>query len=205
MGGLGVKAAELLQELRAAGAALRVVDGRLEAKRLPPPLAALARAHAAELRTLLAPPAPPDELQIVANDDEEGPEGFAHRYRPPPEHRALPPFRWSTLPPTTRRPAAPPTPAPSPPAGVIESPEEPRAGAVHGPRELPERRAARFGYRIDEFGSWLEPGEASCAPFRARFALGYQPSAAEQEAAIELRRRITADCAARLGPGAVPF
>lgn len=50
----------LLSELRAAGAVLRVVGGRLEAKHLPPALAPLARARAAELRVLLAPPAPVD-------------------------------------------------------------------------------------------------------------------------------------------------
>ena len=49
----------LLLELRAAGAVLRVVGGRLEAKHIPPALAPLARAHAAELRGLLAPAAPP--------------------------------------------------------------------------------------------------------------------------------------------------
>ena len=48
----------LLLELRAAGAVLRVVGGRLEAKHIPPALAPLARAHAAELRGLLAPAAP---------------------------------------------------------------------------------------------------------------------------------------------------
>lgn len=53
----------LLSELRAAGAVLRVVEGRLEAKRLPPALAPLARAHAAELRGLLAaPPLPGGSL-----------------------------------------------------------------------------------------------------------------------------------------------
>lgn len=45
--------AALLAELRAAGAVLRVVGGQLQAKALPPDLAPLARAHAAELRALL--------------------------------------------------------------------------------------------------------------------------------------------------------
>lgn len=49
--------AALLSELRAAGAVLRVVGGRLEAKALPPTLAPLARAQAAELRGLLEQPA----------------------------------------------------------------------------------------------------------------------------------------------------
>ena len=52
----------LLLELRAAGAVLRVVGGRLEAKHIPPALAPLARAHAAELRGLLAPPAHVEQL-----------------------------------------------------------------------------------------------------------------------------------------------
>lgn len=49
--------AALLGELRAAGAVLRVVGGRLEAKRLPPALAPQVRAWAAELRALLDQPA----------------------------------------------------------------------------------------------------------------------------------------------------
>lgn len=238
MGTPGVTPAVLLQDLRAAGVALRVVGGRLEAKRLPPQLAALARAHAAELRRLLAEqpplealPEPSNEvakqevLQLSASENqgepgffqqigganareeethfsapfddleqlEETPPGFQHRYRPPPEHRVLPPFRWSTLPPTTRRPA-------TAPAGVIESTDEPAAGPVHGPAELPEHRAARFGYRIDEFGSWLEAGEASRAPRLARFAVGHEPSEAEEEARRAQLDAIEADSIARLGP-----
>ena len=174
-------------------AALRLAD-------VPPDLAD----GVAYLEALEAPEEPP---AVDLEQLEEAPPGFQHRYRPPPEHRVLPPFRWSTLPPTTRRPAAPPTPAPSPLAGVTESPDEPPAGAVHGPRELPERRAARFGYRIDEFGSWLEPGEASRAPHLPRFALGREPSKAEQEAQRAQLAAIEADGIARLGPlrGASPL
>ena len=148
----------------------------------------------AYLEALEAPEAPP---AVDLEQLEEAPPGFQHRYRPPPEHRVLPPFRWSTLPPTTRRPA--PTASP-PPAGVIELTEEPRAGAVHGPQELPERRAARFGYRIDAFGSWLEPGEASRAPFLARFAVGHEPGAAEEDERNAQLAAIKADCIARLVP-----
>jgi hypothetical protein len=54
-----VTPAALLSELRAAGAALRVVGGRLEAKALPPALAPLARVWAAELRRLLEQPTEP--------------------------------------------------------------------------------------------------------------------------------------------------
>lgn len=86
------------------------------------------------------------------------------------------------------------------PANAIESPDEPRAGAVHGPRELPERRAARFGYRIDAFGSWLEPGEASRAPHLARFAVGHEPSAAEEDERNAQLAAIKVDCIAQLGP-----
>lgn len=200
MGTPGVTPAGLLQELQAAGASLRVVDGRLEAKHLPPQLAALTKAHAAELRRLLTEPpplAPPSVDLEEMEHQEETPQGFVHSYRPPPEHRALPPFRWSTPPPTTRRPP----PAPAPPlAGVIEAPAEPPAGPVHGPQELPERRAARHGYQIDAYGSWLEPGEASRAPHLARFSLGHRPSEAEEEARRAQLDAIEADCAAKLGP-----
>lgn len=145
-------------------------------------------------------PAPFDDLEQL----EETPPGFQHRYRPPPEHRALPPFRWSTLPPTTRRPAQPSVVVPP---AVIEAPAVPPAGPVHGPAELPEHRAARFGYRIDEFGSWLEPGEASRAPRLARFAVGHEPSEAEEEARRAQLDAIKADSIARLGPlrGASPL
>jgi hypothetical protein len=51
-----VTPATLLRELRAAGVVLRVRGGRLEAKHLPPHLSALTKAHAAELRRLLAEP-----------------------------------------------------------------------------------------------------------------------------------------------------
>ncbi len=211
MGTPGVTPAGLLRELQAAGVALRVVDGRLEAKHLPPHLSALTRAHAAELRRLLAEPrplAPPPFDQEEQEHWEEPAEGFQHQYRLPPEHRALPPFRWSTPPPTTRRPA--PTPAP-PPAGVIESTAEPAGGVLapfreppagpeHGPQELPERRAARTGYRIDVHGAWLEPDEASRAPHLARFSLGHRPSEAEEEARRAQLDAIEADCAAQLGP-----
>lgn len=57
MGTPRVTPAALLSELRAAGATLRVVGGRLEAKALPPALAPLARVWAAELRRLLEQPA----------------------------------------------------------------------------------------------------------------------------------------------------
>ena len=56
MGTPRVTPAALLSELRAAGATLRVVGGRLEAKALPPALAPLARVWAAELRRLLEQP-----------------------------------------------------------------------------------------------------------------------------------------------------
>lgn len=63
--------AALLSELRAAGAALRVVGGRLEAKALPPALAPLARVWAAELRGLLEQPADPTQF---ARHEPPGPE-----------------------------------------------------------------------------------------------------------------------------------
>jgi hypothetical protein len=127
----------------------------------------------------------------------EAPQGFVHTYRTPSERPALPLFRWSTLPPATRSPS--PRPPTSPP-GAIEAPREPPAGPVHGPRELPERRAARLGYRIDAHGSWLEPGEASRAPHLARFAVGREPSEGEREAHRAQLDAIEADGAARLGP-----
>lgn len=144
---------------------------------------------------------PVTDSKELRGDPEEAPPGFQHQYRPPPERPARAPFRWSTPPPTTRRPAPPaPPPHVAAPTKAIESPDEPRAGAVHGPLELPERRAARFGYRIDAFGSWLEPGEASRAPHLPRFALGREPSKAEQEAQRAQLDVIEADCIARLGP-----
>lgn len=214
MGTPGVTPAGLLQELQAAGASLRVVDGRLEAKHLPPQLAALTKAHAAELRRLLTEPpplAPPSVDLEEMEHQEETPQGFVHSYRPPPEHRALPPFRWSTPPPTTKRPAPPPTgvteSTEEPAGGVLAPFREPLAGPVHGPQELPEHRAARFGYRIDEFGSWLEAGEASRAPRLARFAVGHEPSAAAEGDRCAQLGAIEADCIARLGPlrGASPL
>lgn len=207
MGTPGVTPAGLLQELQAAGASLRVVDGRLEAKHLPPQLAALTKAHAAELRRLLTEPpplAPPSVDLEEMEHQEETPQGFVHSYRPPPEHRALPPFRWSTPPPTTKRPAPPPTgvteSTEEPAGGVLAPFREPPAGPEHGPQELPERRAARHGYQIDAYGSWLEPGEASRAPHLARFSLGHRPSEAEEEARRAQLDAIEADCAAKLGP-----
>lgn len=53
-----MNASQLLAELRAAGAELRINAGRLEAKRLPSHLASLARVRAAELRELLRSSAP---------------------------------------------------------------------------------------------------------------------------------------------------
>ena len=51
--------AALLGDVRAAGGELLLVGGRLAGKHIPPNLAALVKAHAAELRGLLAPAAPP--------------------------------------------------------------------------------------------------------------------------------------------------
>lgn len=138
-------------------------------------------------------PAPVDDLEQL----EETPPGFQHQYRPPPEHRALPPFRWSTLPPTTRAPAKPPA---ATLAGVLAPFREPPAGPEQGPQELPVRRAARTGYRIDVHGAWLEPDEASRSPHLARFAVGHEPSEAEEEARRAQLSAIEADCIARLGP-----
>jgi hypothetical protein len=78
---------------------------------------------------------------------------------------------------------------------------------VYGPHEPPERRAARFGYRIDASGAWLEPGEASLAPFLPRFAVGHEPSAAELGAHHAQLAAIEGECIARLGPlrGAAPL
>ncbi len=137
-------------------------------------------------------------------EPDEAPQGFVHTYRTPSERPALPPFRWSTTPPATR------PPSPRPPAslpGAIEAPREPPTGPVHGPRELPERRAARLGYLIDAHGSWLEPGEASRAPHLARFAAGWEPSEGEREARRAQLAAIEADGLARLGPlrGAAPL
>ena len=172
------------------------------------------------------PAAPAVDLEEPATDPAEAPPGFVHRYRPPPDRPALPPFRWSALPPATRRvpdpgsfdggqgvptpppairrPLPPPTPAPPP---ATATPHEPPAGPMQGPRELPELRAARCGYRIDAFGSWLETGEASRAPFRGRFAVGREPSTAELEAHRAQLAAIEADGLAVLGPlrGASPL
>lgn len=233
MGALGVTLAVLLQELCAAGAALRVREGRLEAKHPPPHLSALTKAHTTELRRLLVGPVPavealalpepspahdpepesppplaPIEAPAVDLEDPEelpddAPPGFQHRYQPSPEHPALPPFRWSTLPPA-RRPDRALSTAPAPPA--LTRPEPP-AGPVYGPPEPPERHAARFGYRIDASGSWLEPGEASLASFLPRFAVGHEPLAAELGAHRAQLAAIEGDCIARLGPlrGAAPL
>jgi hypothetical protein len=184
-------------ELFAQLAALRLAD-------VPPSLAD----QVAYLEALEAPEEPPAvDLEELKNPAETPP-GFVHRYRPPPERPALPPFRWSLLPPATRRP---PTPAPPPPAAApveaFEAPcVAPRRG-LSGPRELPEHRAARHGYRIDAFGSWLETGEASLAPFLPRFALGREPSKAEREAHHAQLAAIEADGLAQLGPlrGASPL
>ncbi len=51
--------AALLGDVRAAGGELLVVGGRLAGKHIPPNLAPLVKAHAAELRALLASAAPP--------------------------------------------------------------------------------------------------------------------------------------------------
>lgn len=126
--------AALLSELRAAGAALRVVGGRLEAKALPPALAPLARVWAAELRRLLEQPADPAQ--------------FARLEAPGPE-----------LPPDVD-PADPAAPSPSgypdPPAPVL-APDPAQLEAAELPahlRDTPEAWAAFLGEAL-----WIGPAE----------------------------------------------
>jgi len=94
-----------------------------------------------------------------------------------------------------QRPAAPSTPRPEAPEEESKPPGPPANDAG----ELPEERAARLGYRIDASGAWLEPGEASLAPFLPRFAVGYRRTAHEEHDHQELQRRILADCAEKIG------
>jgi hypothetical protein len=85
MGTLGVTPAALLQELRAAGAALRVPEGCLEAKHLPPHFSALTKAHAVELRRLLAGPVPAVEaLALPEPSPARDPEPESPRPLAPP-------------------------------------------------------------------------------------------------------------------------
>lgn len=288
--------ATLLRELRAAGVVLRVRGGRLEAKHLPPHLAGLTKAHAAELRRLLAEPvdawrldlatwpgwrrdvfeeraaireydgqqprdlaewrayleaveapvegaplAPPPtappandaaevpdleelaagaptlallleafpgarvevrprrspavDLEELESAEQEAPPGFRHRYQPPPEHRALPPFHWSVPLPPARRADAPAYRKPPPPAPA--GPPLPPAPlrSLCDPHEPPEHRAARFGYRIDASGAWVEEGKASVAPYLPRFAVGHRRTPEEEREASALLDRIRTYCA----------
>lgn len=130
-----MSAAALLVELRAAGAELRVVGGRLVAKHLPPALAPQARTHAAELRTLLAEPPS----------------------------------------------VAPPPPAPAPVDRAVESElvgevRPPAPLLEQAPVEADAQRAARHGFRLDRWGSYVDDVADSkdlTPPFRPWFAVGW--------------------------------
>lgn len=149
----------------------------------------------------LASPAPIEAPAVDLEEPEElpakAPPRFQHRYRTPPEQPALPPFRWSVPLPPARRADAPAYHKPPPPAPAPAVPPCPPAPlrSLADPHEPPERRAARFGYRIDAFGSWLEPGEASVPPFLPRFAVGHRRTPEEEREASALLDRIRTYCA----------
>lgn len=143
-----------------------------------------------EVRPRRSPPVDLEELESVDPAELEAPPGFRHRYQPPPEYRALPPFRWSVpLPPARRadvltyrkQPAPAPAGPPLPPAPLR---------SLCDPHEPPEHRAARFGYRIDASGAWVEEGKASVAPHLPRFAVGHRRTPEEEREASALLDRI---------------
>lgn len=88
------------------------------------------------------------------------------------------------------------------PAAAPESPEEeskPPGPPANDSHEPPEERAARLGYRLNRWGSWVELGEPDGPPpFQPRFALGYVRSPEEERDHQELQRRIRAYCAETL-------
>lgn len=91
-----------------------------------------------------------------------------------------------------QRPAAPSTPRPEAP----EEKNEPPGPPANDAGETAEERAARFGYRINRWGSWVELGEPDGPPpIHPRFAVGYVRSHEEERAHQELQRRIRAYCA----------
>ncbi len=88
------------------------------------------------------------------------------------------------------------------PADAPEAPEEeskPPGPPANDSHETAEERAARHGYRLNRWGSWVELGEPDgLPPFHPRFALGYVRSPEEERDHQELQRRIRAYCAATL-------
>ena len=86
------------------------------------------------------------------------------------------------------------------PAAASEAPEddqEPPGPPANDAIEAPEERAARFGYRINPWGSWVEAGEPDGpAPFLARFAVRYARSPREKPAHQELQYQVHARRAA---------
>jgi hypothetical protein len=95
-----------------------------------------------------------------------------------------------------QRPAAPSTPRPEAP----EEKNEPPGPPANDAGELPEERAARSGYRVDRWGSWVDrDAPDGPPPFLPRFAVGYVRSPEEEHDHQELQRRIAADCAEKIG------
>jgi DNA primase len=89
-----------------------------------------------------------------------------------------------------------PAPAPAPQPAAPEEESEPPGPPANDTGETAEERAARFGYRINRWGSWVELGEPDGPPpIHPRFAVGYVRSHEEERAHQELQRRIRAYCA----------
>jgi hypothetical protein len=142
-----------------------------------------------EVRPRRSPAVDLEEPESVDPAELEAPPGFRHRYQPPPEHRALPPFHWSVPLPPARRADAPAYRKP-PPAGPPAS-----LRSLCDPHEPPEHRAARFGYRIDASGAWVEEEKASVAPHLPRFAVGQCRTPEEERESSALLDRIRTYCA----------
>lgn len=86
---------------------------------------------------------------------------------------------------------------------AVEPPAAAAPAANDAPVETAADRAARHGYRIDRWGSYVDlDAPDGRAPFAPRFAVGVEPALDPSEADRQaLRARVAADCRARLGPG----
>lgn len=95
-----------------------------------------------------------------------------------------------------QHPAAPSTPRPEAP----EEKNEPPGPPANDAGELPWERAARAGYRVSRWGSWVDrDAPDGPPPFLLRFTIGYVRSPEEEHDHQELQRRIAADCAEKIG------
>jgi len=89
-----------------------------------------------------------------------------------------------------------PAPAPAPQPAAPEEESEPPGPPANDTGETAEERAARFGYRINRWGSWVELGAPDGPPpIHPRFVPGYVRSPEEERDHQELQRRIRAYCA----------